>query len=129
MKTTINLTKNYRFTTELSDEGFRYELLLTMKDNQVTLRRVDSEYGEREDYICAQGVLPILRELVSSITCYYSSGCYELGDTYESALSIIVNKLFSQEELKHLMQVYKVNFIVDLIEIMLEKGKLEYLKD
>ena len=125
---TITLTKDYHFTTELSDEGFCYELLLTKENNQVTLRRVDSEF-EREDYLCAQGIIPVLRELVSSIDWYYSHGCYELGDMYESALSIIVNKLFSQEELKHLMQVYKVNFIVDLIEIMLEKGKLEYLKD
>ena len=125
---TINLTKDYHFTTEPSDEGFRYELLLTEEDNQVTLRRIDSEF-EQEEYICAQGVLPVLKELVSSIDWYYSRDCYELGGIYESALNVLVYKLFSHEELEHLMQVFDVNFIVDLIEIMLVKGKLDYLKD
>ena len=125
---TINLTKDYHFTTELSDEGFRHELLLTEEDNQLTLRRIDLEF-ERESYVCAQGILPILKEIVSSITCYYSQGCYELGDMYEEALSILVYKIFTQEEVKHLLQVFNKHFIVDLIEILLIKGKLDYLKD
>ena len=125
---TINLTKEYRFTTELSDEGFSYTLLLTEKDNQVTLRRIDSEF-EHEDYLCAQGALPVLKELVTSIICYYSNGCYELGDMYQEALSFLVSQIFSKEEIKHLMKVFEVRFIVDLIETMLSKGKLDYLKD
>ena len=124
----IHLTKDYQFTTELSDEGFRYELLLAEEDHQVTLRRIDSEF-EQKEYLCAQGVLPVLKELVSSIVCYYSHGYYELGGIYESALNVLVYKLFLYKELKHLMQAYKVNFIVDLIEILLAKGSLDYLGD
>ena len=125
---TINLTQNYHFTTEVSDEGFHYELILTKEDNLITLYRVDSEF-EKEEYLCAQGVLPVLKEIVTSIICYYSNGCYELGDMYKNCLDVLIHKLFSEEELKHLLQTYKVNFIVDLIEILLNQGKLDYLKD
>ena len=126
---TINLTKDYRFTTtEPTDEGFGYELILTEEDNQVTLRRIDSEF-EQVEYIGAQGVLPVLKELVSGIDYYYSHDCYELVDLYKSALNVLVYKLFSHEEFKHLKQVFDVNSIVDLIKIMLAKGKLDYLKD
>ena len=124
----IRLTKDYRFTTELSDEGFHYELLLTEEDNQVILRRFDSEF-EQEDYVCATGILPVLKELVSSINCYYSHGCYELGDLYKSALNVLIYKLFSHGEVRRLMLANKVNFIEDLMEILLAKGKLDYLED
>ena len=124
----IRLTKDYRFTAELSDEGFRYELILREEGNLITLRRVDLEF-EREDYVCAQGALPVLKELVTSIICYYSNGCYELGDMYERCLNILVYKIFTHEKVKRLLQIYKKVFIVDLIEIMLNRGKLDYLKD
>ena len=124
----INLTKEYRFTSELSDEGFHYELLLTEEDNLITLRRIDSEF-EREDYVCAQGALLVLKELVTSIIYYYSNGCYELGDMYERCLNVLVYKIFTQEEVKHLLQVFNKHFIVDLVETLLNQGKLDYLKD
>ena len=95
---TINLTKEYRFATDLSDEGFHYELLLTEEDNLITLRRIDSEF-EQEEYVCATGILPVLKELVSSIECYYSQGSYELGDMYDNALNVLVHKIFTQEKL------------------------------
>ena len=125
---TVNLTKDYHFTTEPSDEGSYTDLLLTMEEGKVTLYRYDSDL-EYEDCICAQGILLVLKELVSSIIWYYSHNRYELGDVYESALSFLVSKIFSQKELKYLMQVFDVNLIVDLIEILLNKGKLDYLKD
>ena len=125
---TINLTKAYHFTTDVTDEGFHYELLLTEENNQVTLHRIDSEF-EQEDFICAQGILPVLKELVCGITWYYSNGCYELGDIYEDVLKVLVYKIFTYKEVKHLLQFYNKTFIVDLIEIMLAKGKLDYLKD
>lgn len=125
---TIHLTKDYHFTVEQPDEGFHYELILTEENNQVTLHRIDSEF-EREDYICAQGVLPVLKELVSETKRYYSRGCYELGGMYENALNTLVYKLFSYGEVRHLLQAYEINFIVDLMEILLAKGKLDYLGD
>ena len=124
----IRLTKEYHFTTELSDEGFQYELLLAEEGNQITLRRIDVEF-EREEYICATGIIPILKELVTSIICYYSNGCFELGDMYENCLNVLVYKIFTQEEVKHLLQVFNKHFIVDLVEILLNQGKLDYLKD
>ena len=48
---------------------------------------------------------------------------------YESVLNVIVFKLYSPKELEHLMQDYKVHFIVDLVETLLNQGKLDYLKD
>lgn len=125
---TINLTQNYHFTTEISDEGFHYELILTKEDNLITLYRVDSEF-EKEEYLCAQGVLPVLKEIVTSIICYYSNGRTELGDMYENCLNVLIHKLYSPKELKSLMKVHKVNFSVDLVETLLTKGKLDYLKD
>lgn len=124
---TINLTKDYYFTTEPSDEGSYVKLLLTMEDSQITLYRCDKDF---EDFVLsAQGTLPVLKELVSHITWCYSHNYYEIGGIYESTLNVLVYKLFSQKEVKHLMQVFDANFIVDLIEIMLAKGKLDYLKD
>ena len=125
---TINLTKEWHFATDLSDEGFNYELLLTEENNLITLRRVDSEF-EKEEYLCATGIVPVLKELVTSIICYYSNGSYELGDMYKNCLDVLIHKLFSEKELQSLMQIYKVNFIVDLVEILLNQGKLDYLKD
>lgn len=124
----ITLTKDYRFTTEPSEEGFRYELLLTEEDNQVTLRRIDFEF-EREECFCAQGVLSILKELVWGINYYYANACVELEGIYESALSVLVYKLFTHKEVKHLMKALEVHTIVDLIEILLAKGSLDYLGD
>ena len=125
---TINLTKDYHFTTEPSDDGSYTDLLLTMEEGKVTLYRYDSDL-EYEDCICAQGILDVLKELVSSITWYYSHNRYELGDVYDNALSFLVSKIFSQEEIKHLMEVYKVNFMVDLVETLLTKGKLDWLQE
>ena len=94
---TINLTKEHRFNTEPSDEGFSYTLILIEEGNLITLHRVDSEF-EKEEYLCAQGVLPVLKELVSSIIWYYSNGCYELGDMYQNCLTLLIHKLYSRKE-------------------------------
>ena len=48
---------------------------------------------------------------------------------YENCLNVLIHKLYSHKELKSLMQIYKVNFIVDLVETLLNHGKLDYLKD
>ena len=125
---TINLAKDYHFTTEPADEGSYTDLLLTMEEGKVTLYRYDSDL-EYEDCICAQGTLDVLKELVSSIIWYYSHNRYELGDVYDSALSFLVSKIFSQEEIKHLMKVFNMDFTVDLVETLLNQGKLDWLQE
>ena len=126
---TIDLTKGYYFNTEPDDEGNFTKLLLTEENGKVALYAWEPDL-DCEDFVClAEGTLPVLKELVSSINCYYSHNRQELGGIYEDALNVLVYKLFTQEEVNHLLQVYNKHFIVDLIEIMLSKGKLDYLKD
>lgn len=124
---TIDLTKDYYFSTEPDDNGDYTKLLLTEENGKVCLYVWEPDC---DDFVClAEGILPVLKELVSSITCYYSHNRQELGGIYEDALNALVYKIFTYEEVKHLLQVFNKHFIVDLIEIMLEKGKLDYLKD
>lgn len=126
---TIDLTKDYYFNTEPDDDGNFTKLLLTKENNKVMLYAWEPDL-DCEDFVClAEGTLPVLKELVSSINCYYSHNRYEMGDIYVDALNELVYKIFTQEEVTHLLQVFNKHFIVDLIEIMLAKGKLDYLKD
>ena len=126
---TIDLTKDYYFNTEPDDESNFTKLLLTKENNKVMLYAWEPDL-DCEDFVClAEGILPVLKELVSSINCYYSHNRQELGGIYEDALNVLVYKIFTQEEVTHLLQVFNKHFIVDLIEIMLAKGKLDYLKD
>ena len=126
---TIDLTKDYYFNTEPDDEGNFTKLLLTEENDKVMLYAWEPDL-DCEDFVClAEGTLPVLKELVSSINCYYSHNRQELGGIYEDALNVLVYKIFTQEEVTHLLQVFNKHFIVDLIEIMLAKGKLDYLKD
>lgn len=126
---TVDLTKDYYFNTEPDDEGNFTKLLLTEENGKVMLEVWEPDL-DCEDFVClAEGTLPVLKELVSSINCYYSHNRQELGGIYADALNVLVHKIFTQEEVTHLLQVFNKHFIVDLIEIMLAKGKLDYLKD
>ena len=126
---TIDLTKDYYFNTEPDDDGNFTKLLLTEENDKVMLYAWEPDL-DCEDFVClAEGTLPVLKELVSSINCYYSHNRQELGGIYEDALNVLVYKIFTQEEVTHLLQVFNKHFTVDLIEIMLAKGKLDYLKD
>ena len=126
---TIDLTKDYYFNTEPDDDGNFTKLLLTEENDKVMLYVWEPNL-DCEDFVClAEGTLPVLKELVSSITWCYSHNRYEMGDIYGDALNVLVYKIFTQEEVTHLLQVFNKHFIVDLIEIMLAKGKLDYLKD
>ena len=125
----IDLTKDYYFNTEPDDDGNFTKLLLTEENDKVMLYAWEPDL-DCEDFVClAKGTLPVLKELVSSINCYYSHNRQELGGIYEDALNVLVYKIFTQEEVTHLLQVFNKHFIIDLIEIMLVKGKLDYLKD
>lgn len=126
---TIDLTKDYYFNTEPDDNGDFIKLCLTKENDNVMLYVWEPDL-DCEDFVCvAKGTLPVLKELVSSIICYYSHNRQELGGIYESALNVLVYKIFTHEEVKLLLQVFNKHFIVDLIEIMLVKGNLDWLKD
>lgn len=125
----VNLTKNYYFSTEPDNEGNYVKILLTEENGKVMLELWHPDL-DCDDFVCiSEGTLPVLKELVSSINCYYSHNRTELGGIYESALNVLVYKLFTQEEVAQLLQAYNKHFIVDLIETMLEKGKLDWLND
>ena len=114
------------FTSEPLANGLYIELNLTEEDGEINLYRWDSK-SQREDCICATGLLPILKDLVSWARCYSCLEKDELAEVYERALGYIVSKIFAQELLSRLMKEYEVDSTIDLIEILLNLGKLDWL--
>ena len=65
-----------QFTSEPLANGLYIELNLTEEDGEFNLYRWDSK-SQREDCICATGLLPILKDLVSWSRCYsYEKGSF-----------------------------------------------------
>lgn len=118
----------FRLTSEPLVDGFYIELFVTEEDNQIVLYGRDSR-TEREDCICAQGALPVLRELVESIRIYSSLKKEELITVYERTLNYLLSKLVTQETIEHFMKVFRVNTTVDVVESMLINGKLDWLQE
>lgn len=123
---TIRLTKDYYFNLESNDDGDS-KLYLTEENNKVMLYIWEPVLDCKQ--CLAKGTLSVLTELVLRIIWCYSHNRYERGDIYDAVLKVLVYKIFTHEEVNLLLQVFKKHFIVDLIEIMLEEGKLDWLKD
>ena len=102
--------------------------LTTEEDGKLALYRWDSK-SEREDCICAIGLLPILKDLVSWAKCYARLNKGELVEVYGEALGYLVSRIFAQSLLQHLMETYKVGSTIDLVEVMLNQGKLDWLQE
>ena len=115
------------FTSEPLADGSYIVLNLTDEDDQVELYRWNSK-DEREDCICAQGILPVLKDLVSWAKCYARLNKGELVEVYGRALEYLVYQIFAQRLLSHLMEEYKVGSTIDLVELMLNQGKLDWLQ-
>ena len=115
------------FTSEPLADGSYIALNLTDEDGQVELYRWNSK-DEREDCICAQGVLPVLRDLVSWSRCYSRLEKDELVEVYERTLGYLVYQIFAQGMLQRLMEAYKVGYTIDLLELLLNQGKLDWLQ-
>ena len=112
----------------IDTEGSYVELFVTEEEGKITLYRYDSK-TEQEDCISSQGTKSVLEDLVSSIRLYSRLKKEELTIVYERMLSYLINKILAQDWIKYLMREFKVNSTVDLIEIMLNKGKLDWLDD
>ena len=124
----FNLTIDEVFNSEPLSDGSYVVLNLTDEDGQVELYRWNSR-DEREDCICAQGLLPILKDLVSWARCYSRLNKGELAEVYGRALEYLVYQIFTQTMLQHLMETLNVGSTIDLVEVMLNQGKLDWLQE
>lgn len=115
------------FTSEPLANGSYIALNLTEEDGQVVLYRWNSK-DEREDCICATGLLPVLKDLVSWARCYACLKKDELAEVYENTLGYLVSQIFAQGMLQRLMGAYSVGSTIDLVELMLNQGKLDWLQ-
>ena len=116
----------FRLASELMEDGEYIELFVTEEDGDITLYGWDSVH-EYEDCILAQGILPVLKELVSSAKLYASLKKEELATIYEKALERLIGKILAPEIISRLMKLFKVNSTVDLVESLLVSGKLDWL--
>ena len=116
----------FRLASELMKDGEYIELFVTEEDGDVTLYGWDSVH-EYEDCILAQGILPVLKELVSGARLYASLKKEELATVYEHALGRLIGKILAQEIINRLMKTFKVDSTVDLVESLLVSGKLDWL--
>ena len=116
------------FTSEPLTDGSYIALNLTDEDGKLTLYRWNSK-DEREDCICAQGVLPILKDLVSWARCYARLKKDELAEVYENTLGYLISQIFAQGMLQRLMEEYEVGSTIDLVELLLNQGKLDWLRE
>lgn len=115
------------FTSEPLADGSYITLNLTDEDGEITLYRWNSK-DEREDCICAIGLLPVLKDLVSWARCYARLKKDELTEVYGRTLEYLVSQIFAQALLQHLMKVYEVGSTIDLVELLLNQGKLDWLQ-
>ena len=118
----------FRLASELMEDGEYIELFVTEEDGDVILYGWDSVH-EYEDCILAQGILPILKELVSSARLYASLKKEELATVYERATERFISKVLAQETLNRLMRLYRVDSTIDLVELLLNKGMLDWLQE
>lgn len=116
------------FTSEPLADGSYVALNLTDEDGKITLYRWNSK-DEREDCICAIGLLPVVKDLVSWAKCYARLNKDELAEVYRTALGYLVSQIFAQALLQHLMETLNVDSTIDLVEAMLNKGMLDWLQE
>lgn len=115
------------FTSEPLADGSYMALNLTEEDGKITLYRWNSK-SEHEDCICAIGMLPVLKDLVAWARCYSCLEKDELAEVYGNTLGYLVSQIFAQGMLQRLMEAYEVGSTIDLVELMLDQGKLDWLQ-
>ena len=123
----FNLSIDEAFTSEPLADGSYITLNLTNEDGEIELYRWNSK-DEREDCICATGLLPVLRDLVSWSRCYSRLKKDELKEVYENTLGYLVSQIFAQALIQHLMKTLNVGSTIDLVELLLNQGKLDWLQ-
>lgn len=124
----FDLSIDEAFTSEPLADGSYIALNLIDEDGKLTLYRWNSK-DEREDCICAQGILPVLKDLVSWCRCYSRLKKDELAEVYGNTLGYLVSQIFAQGMLQRLMETLNVGSTIDLVELLLNQGKLDWLQD
>ena len=124
----FDLSIDETFTSEPLADGSNLTLDLTDEEGKLALYRWNSK-SECDDCVCARGMLPILKTLVAWARCYARLEKYELAEVYGTALRYLVSRIFAQTMLQHLMETLNVGSTIDLVEVMLNKGKLDWLQE
>lgn len=115
------------FTSEPLANGSYITLDLTDEEGKLALYRWNSK-SECDDCVCARGMLPVLKTLVAWARCYARLEKDELAEVYGRTLRYLVSQIFTQGMLQRLMGAYRVDSIIDLVEGMLNQGKLDWLQ-
>ena len=116
------------FTSEPLANGSYITLDLTDEEGKLALYRWNSK-SECDDCVCARGMLPVLKTLVAWARCYARLEKDELAEVYGRTLGYLVSQIFTQGMLQRLMEAYKVGSTIDLVELMLNQGKLDWLQE
>ena len=124
----FNLTIDEVFNSEPLADGSYITLDLTDEEGKLALYRWNSK-SECDDCICAVGMLPVLKTLVAWAKCYSRLNKDELAEVYGEALGYLVSRIFAQTMLQHLMETLNVGSTIDLVEVMLNQGKLDWLQE
>ena len=125
----FDLSIDETFTSEPLANGSCVALYLIEEEGKITLYRSYSESEEWEGCICAEGMLPVLRVLAAWARNYSRLEKYEVAEVYGRALSYLVSRIFAQTMLQHLMETLNVGSTIDLVEVMLNKGMLDWLQE
>lgn len=125
----FDLSIDELFTSEPLANGSCVALYLTEEEGKIALYRSNSESEEWEGCICAEGMLPVLRVLAAWAKNYSRLNKGEIAEVYGRALAYLVSRIFAQTMLQHLMEEYKVDSTIDLVELMLNQGKLDWLQE
>ena len=125
----FDLSIDELFTSEPLANGSCVALYLTEEEGKIALYRSDSESEEWEGCICAEGMLPVLRVLAAWARNYSRLEKYKVAEVYGRTLSYLVSQIFSQGMLQRLMETYKVDSTIDLVEVMMNQGKLDWLQE
>ena len=116
------------FTSEPLADGSYITLDLTDEEGKLALYRWNSK-SECDDCICAVGMLPVLKTLVAWAKCYSRLNKDELAEVYGRALEYLVYQIFTQTMLQRLMETLNVGSTIDLVEVMLNKGMLDWVQE
>ena len=124
----FDLSIDETFTSEPLADGSNLTLDLTDEEGKLALYRWNSK-SECDDCVCARGMLPVLKTLVAWARCYARLEKDELAEVYGRTLGYLVSQIFTQGMLQRLMGAYRVDSIIDLVELMLNQGKLDWLQE
>ena len=124
----FDLSIDETFTSEPLANGSYITLDLTDEEGKLALYRWNSK-SECDDCVCARGMLPVLKTLVAWARCYARLEKDELAEVYGRTLGYLVSQIFTQGMLQRLMGAYRVDSTIDLVELMLNQGKLDWLQE